>query len=349
MGPVAPLLAIYEIYKKHNPQAEFIWVGTKNGPEKGLVESYKIPFFAITSGKLRQYFSWDNFLDIFKISFGFWQSLFLLKREKPDMLITAGGFVSVPLHFAAFVLKIPTWVHQQDLAVGLANKLMSCTATKITTALAENKQYFLSKQIEWIGNPARNLTVTDKNNSRKKFNIPEGSPVILAMGGGTGSIKINKLIVETLSIWPKNFHIIHLTGKERSVELSEAATNDFPNYHAFQFLKEDIKDAYASADVVIARAGFSTITELAALSKAAILIPIADTHQEVNAKFLSDRQAAIVLDERKINDLDLAETVVGIINSVEKKKHLEEKLHTVLPAASAQKVIEIIEEIVMQR
>src|SRR3990167_8031404 len=109
LGPVVPLLAIAEIYHKHNPQVEFIWVGTKNGPEKELVDRYHIPFFTITSGKLRRYTSLWNFFDIFKIIFGFFQSLFLLWHEKPSLLITAGGFVSVPLHFAAYALGIPAW------------------------------------------------------------------------------------------------------------------------------------------------------------------------------------------------------------------------------------------------
>ncbi|TSC85059.1 MAG: UDP-N-acetylglucosamine--N-acetylmuramyl-(pentapeptide) pyrophosphoryl-undecaprenol N-acetylglucosamine transferase [Parcubacteria group bacterium Gr01-1014_13] len=346
LGPVAPLLAIAEIYKKHNSQVEFVWIGTKNGPEKELVEQYGISFFHITSGKFRRYISLSNFFDFFKIIFGFFQSLFLLWHEKPSLLISAGGFVSVPLHFAAFALGIPTWVHQQDFQAGLANKLMSHTAKKITTALRETERYFPESKTEWIGNPVRNLSVANASDSRKKFNIPEGAPVILAMGGGTGSAVINKLIIEALSVWPREYHVIHLVGKERPRELQENAAKVFPNYHVYQFLKEDMKDAYAVSDLVIARAGFGTLTELAAIGKPAILLPISHTHQEYNAKLLADHHAAVVMNERAVDGLKLARTVIDLIAYPETLKYLGERLQTILPPAKPQKVVDIIEQLV---
>lgn len=345
LGPVVPLLAIAEIYKKHNPQVEFLWVGTQNGPEKELIAQYNISFFTIMSGKLRRYISLWNFFDIFKIFFGFLQSLFLLWQKKPDILITAGGFVSVPLHFAAFTLGIPAWVHQQDVQVGLANKLMSYTATKITTALRDSQAYFPEEKTEWIGNPVRDLSVNNIDESRKKFNIPEGAPVILAMGGGTGSNSINKLVIEALPAWPRDWHIIHLVGRERPRELQENATSVFPNYHVYQFLKTEMKDAYAVADVVIARAGFASITELAALGKATILLPMSLTHQEINAKLLSDNKAAIVLDERTDSGLKLARIVMELIEFPETRDYLGKRLQTVLPPSSHKKVLEIIDSL----
>ncbi len=345
MGPVVPLLAIAEIYKKHDPQAEFMWVGTEFGPEKELVEQYKIPYFTIISGKLRRYISLWNFFDVIKIMVGFFQSLFLLWYEKPDLLVTAGGFVSVPLHFAAGALGIPTWVHQQDFQAGLANKLMSYPARKITTALRETQKYFNEKKTEWIGNPVRDLSVVSIDESRKKFNIPDGAPVILAMGGGTGSARINQLVIEALSAWPREYHIIHLVGKERPRELQENAAKVFSNYHVYQFLKEEIKDAYAIADVVITRAGFATITELAALGKPAILLPMSHTHQEVNAKLLADHQAAVVMDERMADGLKLARTVMDLIAYPETRQYLGERLRTVLPPAKPEKIIEIIKDL----
>ena len=343
LGPVVPLLAIAEIYKKHDLQAEFMWVGTENGPEKELVEQYQIPYFTIISGKLRRYISLWNFFDVFKIIFGFFQSLFLLWQEKPDLLITAGGFISAPLHFAAFAFGIPAWVHQQDFQAGLANRLMSYPARKITTALRETQKYFSEKKTEWIGNPVRDLSVKNINESRKKFNIPDGPPVILAMGGGTGSTRVNQLVIEALSVWPREYHVIHLVGKERPRELQENAAKVFPNYHVYQFLKEDIKDAYAIADVVITRAGFATITELAALGKPAILLPMSHTHQEVNAGLLAGQQAAIVMDERMADGLKLARIVIDLMAYPETRQYLGERLRTVLPPAKPEKIIEIIE------
>lgn len=346
LGPVVPLLAVAEIYKKHNPQAEFIWAGTQNGPEKEMIADYGLPFFTVMSGKLRRYISLWNFFDVFKLIFGFFQSLFLLWQEKPDLVVTAGGFVSAPVHLAAFVLGIPAWVHQQDFQAGLANKIMARTAKKVTTALRETQAQFAEGKTEWIGNPVRDLTPKNVVAFRQRLGIAPGAPVILAMGGGTGSSSINKLVMEALPVWPRHWHIIHLVGKERPRQLQENATKVFPNYHVFPFFKEEMKEAYAVADVVIARAGFATITELAALAKPAIFLPMAHTHQEVNAKLLADHQAAIVLDERVADGLKLAHVVKDLMEFDETRKYLGKRLHDILPAARPEKIVEIIESLV---
>jgi len=346
LGSVAPLLAIKEIYSKENPDAKFIWVGTRNGPEKELLSESKIPFFIISSGKLRRYFSLLNIIDLFKLFWGFLESMVLLWQEKPNLLVSAGGFVSVPLHWAARWLGIPTWIHQQDFQVGLANKIMLKSAKKITTALKESVKYFSEKKTEWIGNPVRDLSVGNTNESRKIFGIPEGVPVIFAVGGGTGSIKLNTMVLQALSSWPKDWHIIHLLGKERPKELQELAAKTFSNYHVYDFFNSEMKDAYAVADVVIARAGFGTISELASLSKVAILIPMSETHQEENVRALTKEKAVIVLDERTTEGVKLAQVVKDLISRPDVREYLGKRLHVVLPTASPEKIIEVIEMLV---
>ena len=346
LGPVSPLLAIYEVYKQHNPDCSFIWIGTKHGAEKKIVEQYNIPFFVIASGKLRRYFSLWNVIDFFKVIFGFFQALFFLLHEKPSLLITAGGFVSVPLHFAAGLLGIPTWVHQQDVRVGLANKMMKGIATKVTTALESSLKNFKTKKTEWIGNPVRDLTVKNPSLSRKKFNIPANVPIVFIFGGGTGSNKLNSLVIESLPHLNRSWHIIHLTGKKRPDKQAQGAINTFKNYHPYKFFTEEMKDAYAISDVVIGRGGFVTITELASLSKPAVLLPMSDTHQEENVKMLSENQAAIILNEKKINSLDLAHTIKKLIEQPDVAKFLGEKLHNTIPPAKPAKIISIIKELI---
>lgn len=230
LGPVVPLLAIAEMYKKTHPEAEFVWVGTRRGPEKALVSEYNIPFFTITAGKLRRYFSLLNIFDIFRIASAFFQSLLLLWQEKPVLLISAGGFVSVPLHWAGALLGIPSWIHQQDALPGLSNKLMVRFAKKITTALEESIKYFPKHKTEWIGNPVRDLTITDIRQSSARFNITDDAPVVFALGGGTGSAKINQMVVEAVPHFPREWHVIHLVGRERPMELASRAAGAFTNY-----------------------------------------------------------------------------------------------------------------------
>lgn len=345
LGPVAPLLAIYEQYKAYNKKCEFIWVGTKRGPEKEIVVKYQIPFCIIVSGKWRRYFSIFNFVDTFKIIIGFCQSIFLLIKEKPDLLVSAGGFVSVPLHYAAFCLGIPTWIHQQDVRLGLANKLMAKVATKITTALRDTVESFSTNKANWIGNPVRDLSVPDIDVSYNKFNLDKKRPIIFAFGGGTGSDKINKLIVEMLPHLPISYQIVHLTGQERDGSYAVGAINTHPNYQVYKFFANEMRDIYAVSDVVIGRGGFVTITELASLGKPAILLPMPNTHQEENVRMLADNKAAIILDERKVNGMDLAHIVKDLIDNPKIRSYLGKQFHKILPSVDPDKVVEIIEEI----
>jgi UDP-N-acetylglucosamine--N-acetylmuramyl-(pentapeptide) pyrophosphoryl-undecaprenol N-acetylglucosamine transferase len=300
----------------------------------------------MTAGKWRRYFSWWNFFDVFKIIAAFFKSVIFIWQEKPDLLISGGGFVSVPLHWAGWILGVPGWIHQQDVEPGLANRLMASVAKKITTALREGADQFHSKKTEWLGNPSRDLSGADLMAARTRFSIPQNSPVIFALGGGTGSARLNEMILEALPAWPRDWHVIHLVGKERPSELQQRAVGVFSNYHVYKFFTTEMKDAYALADVVIARAGFATITELAALSKAAVLLPMAGTHQEKNVKMFADNKAVVALNEVNDNGLKLAQIVKDLINNQELRLRLGKRLNEVLPRATPKRIVEIVGELV---
>ncbi|MEK7624764.1 MAG: UDP-N-acetylglucosamine--N-acetylmuramyl-(pentapeptide) pyrophosphoryl-undecaprenol N-acetylglucosamine transferase [Patescibacteria group bacterium] len=348
LGPVSPLLAVAEIYREHDPSVNFLWVGTSDGPEEKLVRERGIPFIAIGSGKWRRYLSLLNIVDLFKLAVAFVQSIVILSKEKPDLLISAGGYVSVPLHAAAVFFAIPCWVHQQDVDVGLANRLMYPTARKITTALSGTAAKLPAKKTDWIGNPSRNLTAGDREVARKRFNIPAGAPVIFAFGGGTGSNHINKLIIETLPQIDATWQILHIVGRERLKEPAQKAAELFPNYHPYEFFTDEMKDAYALADVVVARAGFGTLTELASLSKAAIILPMVGTHQEDNARYFAEEGGIVSIDQ-VVSSLRLAQLLKELIESASRRRELGERLHVLLPVARAEKIIEIIVSLTKKR
>ncbi len=342
LGPVTPLLAIRETVLKKYPDAQFVWVGTKDGPEKKLVDAAGIPYFVIGAGKWRRYFSLFNLVDLFTIGWAFVQSLFLLWQEKPNLVISAGGFVSVPLHWAAWVLGAPAWIHQQDVAPGLANKLMAPFAKKVTTSLQSSLKYYSQSKTIWIGNPARAITGINSGDGKKYFSLNSNDPVIFVVGGGTGSSRLNQMLIEALPLWPKNWQVIHLVGRERPKELAERAAGVFDNYYVFEFFTEEMKFAYAAADVVVARAGFNTITELALLNKAAILLP-KEGHQVENASFLENNNAALILNEKVDGGLKLAQQVKELILIPEKRRVLGRRLHEVLPVASPESIIQTFE------
>ena len=154
MGPVTPLLAIKEALDATG-QHDYLWLGTKRGPERSVVTQVQMTFKTIPSGKWRRYFDWRNFVDPFIIFLGFLKSLWLVWRFKPDVILTAGGFVCVPVAYAGWVLRKKVLVHQQDLRIGLANRLMKPIATKITVAFPELTEKFSAAKVEVTGNPVR--------------------------------------------------------------------------------------------------------------------------------------------------------------------------------------------------
>jgi UDP-N-acetylglucosamine--N-acetylmuramyl-(pentapeptide) pyrophosphoryl-undecaprenol N-acetylglucosamine transferase len=346
LGPVTPLLHIYNVYQEKYPDTEFAWVGTKNGPERAVIEKTGMPFFMIGAGKWRRYFSWANFGDIFRIIVAFFQSLMLIWQEKPDLMISAGGFVSVPLHYAATLLGVPSWIHQQDVRPGLAMKLMAPCADVITTALETTAKQFSRRKTRWLGNPARDLTCKNIEEARNFFDIKPGTRVIFALGGGTGSTTVNRLVLEALPSWPKEWQVIHLIGKERPGDLSERAAKTFPNYHVYPFFTHEMAYAYALADIVIARAGFGTLTELAALKKCAIIIPMTGTHQEENAQFFGTQQAIVALHGEHESGYRMAREAVDLMADAVRRAQMGEALHQLLPQAEPTALVEIIDRLV---
>lgn len=347
LGPVTPLIAIYEVLKEEHKSNQFLWVGTHDGPEKDLVEQQGIRFVTISSGKIRRYLSLWNIVDIFKIIAGFFQSMKLLWRERPDVCISAGGFVSVPMHWAAWLLGIPTWIHQQDFNMGLANYLMKGVATQITTALESQLHYFSKRKTQWIGNPVRKEIVEGHRVAAfEKFGLDKDVPVVFVTGGGTGSLRVNQLTVEALPSLIDHCQIIHLSGKDRPQELVQHSAELFPvHYHVYQFFTREMKDAYAAADIVVSRGGFGTLTEIAALGKVAIIIP-KPGHQVENVLFLESKGAVLYVNEKTADGNYLAKIIRQLLEDTILQRQLSNNLRKLLPPAKDKEILEIYHRLV---
>ncbi|HTW96260.1 MAG TPA: glycosyltransferase, partial [Candidatus Methylomirabilis sp.] len=201
-GSVSPLLAIAEDLRAQGG-FDFLFVGTKNGIEKQMVKEARIPYRSVAAGKLRRYFDWRNFVDVFKIKLGFWQAFFLMIKERPDLVMAAGGFVAVPVVWAAWLLRVPVIIHQMDIRPGLANKLMAPFARVITVTFEKSLADYGAKAI-FTGNPIKKslramryaLREDDfkkREAAVRRFGLKSGLPVIFVVGGGTGAEGINKL------------------------------------------------------------------------------------------------------------------------------------------------------------
>lgn len=348
-GSVVPVLAIYDELKKSSPDFNFEvrWIGTAEGPEKFLMDREKIPFKAIKWGKLRRYWSWQNLIDPFFIKYGFFQSLFYLIKWRPDIVITAGSFVSVPVIWAAWILRIPILIHQLDMRPGLANKIMCYFATTITVTFEKSLKDYGRKAV-LTGNPVRgiigNLTMPKKE-AIEKLGFRRDLPIVVVLGGGTGSDFINKMVLENLQELTKKFQLVHITGKDR---MNNADKNfDVPNYKSFEFLDTTgMLKSFTAAELVISRCGIGVLTELSHLGKPAILIPMPDSHQEENAQVFADKKGAIVLNQKEIDARIFMDNILNIFNNQELRETLSKNIQGIIQTNAGGKIVEEIRKLI---
>jgi UDP-N-acetylglucosamine--N-acetylmuramyl-(pentapeptide) pyrophosphoryl-undecaprenol N-acetylglucosamine transferase len=294
-GPVTPLLAVVDEFKIKTKPGEFnfLWVGTRQGIEIEMVKKAGVAFKAISSGKFRRYFSWRNIIDPIFIFVGFVESIVLITRFRPDLIMSAGGFVSVPVVWAGWLLRVPILIHQQDVRPGLANKLMSPFA-KIITVTFETSLLDYPKKAVWTGNPLRRDFIQTINNSNVQKETP---PTLLILGGGTGSAAINDLVWASIEQLLTFCKVIHITGKQKSRDLK----NKFQNYTQIEFLSStEMAAVYTKASLVVSRCGMSVLTELSSLGKPSILIPLPASHQEDNAQIFKQAKGAIILSQNNL-------------------------------------------------
>lgn len=265
LGSVTPLLAVAEEF----PRDEKLWLGTHGGPERGLVERAEIAFRGIPAGKIRRYLSVQTFFDPFRIVAGFFAALVQIRQFRPHVIVTAGGFVGVPVAWAGWMLRVPVVVLHLDITMTLATHATSWCATKVLRA-------------QEFGVPVRRLIESVRR-------MPTNPPTILVLGGGTGAQSLNETIVAIAPELVAHARIIHMTGGRIGRTVSH------PNYRQVEFFYEkELADAYASADIVISRAGMGAIGELSAVGVATILVPYPNSPQEANAEFVQREGAALV-------------------------------------------------------
>ena len=342
-GSVMPLLAVADEIKNKKSETEFLFIGTRKGiPEKELVKNKNIPYQAIFSGKFRRYISLKNIIDPFLILIGFFQSFFIILKFNPKAIFSAGGFVSVPLAWAAWLLRKPIFIHQQDIVPGLANKLIAPLAKKITISFDKSFKNFSRQKTILTGNPVRKeILQGSKEKAIKQFNLDNNLPVLLIIGGGTGAQKINEMIVQIVPKLVEFCQIIHLTGKGK--EIKDKKLN-FENYHQYEFLNQGIPDIYQVADLIISRAGLGVLTELSILKKPMICIPIPDSHQEFNAQYFADQEALILINQKILKPGQLLEKIKQIINSEKKLKDLSNNIGQLAHLRAGEKIAKIILE-----
>ncbi|CAC6450479.1 TPA: undecaprenyldiphospho-muramoylpentapeptide beta-N-acetylglucosaminyltransferase [Staphylococcus aureus] len=297
---------------------EALYIGSKNGIEREMIESQlpEIKCYPISSGKLRRYISLENAKDVFKVLKGILDARKVLKKEKPDLLFSKGGFVSVPVVIAAKSLNIPTIIHESDLTPGLANKIALKFAKKIYTTFEETLNYLPKEKADFIGATIReDLKNGNAHNGYQLTGFNENKKVLLVMGGSLGSKKLNSIIRENLDALLQQYQVIHLTGKG----LKDAQVKK-SGYIQYEFVKEDLTDLLAITDTVISRAGSNAIYEFLTLRIPMLLVPLgldqSRGDQIDNANHFADKGYAKAIDEEQLT----AQILLQELNEMEQER-----------------------------
>ena len=299
-GHVTPNIALLPKLKELGYDVHYI--GSYNGIEKTLIEDCQIPYYGISSGKLRRYFDLKNFSDPFKVLKGFSEAAKLLKNLKPDVVFSKGGFVSVPVVLAAKQQRIPVVIHESDMTPGLANKLSIPAASKVCCNFPETLDHLPKGKAVLSGSPIREELLTGSREKALKFTGLTGTkPVLLIIGGSLGSVVVNEAVRGILPKLLKKFEIIHLCGKGK-LDQTLTAMNGYVQY---EYISDELKDLFALCDIVISRAGANSICEFLALRKPALLVPLSAAasrgDQILNANSFKKQGYAAVLEEEALN------------------------------------------------
>lgn len=339
-GHVTPNIALLPSLIKEGYEVHYI--GSYDGIERKLIEELNIPYYGISSGKLRRYFDPKNFSDPLKVIKGYSEARKLMKKIKPDVVFSKGGFVTVPVVLAAKRYHIPTIIHESDMTPGLANKICIPSAKRVCANFPETVSYLPAGKAVLTGTPIRKELFSGNKIGGLNFcGFTRNKPVVLVVGGSTGSVKVNKAVRSILPNLLEKYQVIHLCGKDKldnSINL--------PGYVQYEYIKNELSDILDAADIVISRAGANAICELLALRKPNILIPLSAASsrgdQILNAESFEKQGYSYVLKEESLTDAKLLEAVENVYTN--KQSYIDNMSKSKLND-SIESIIKIIKEV----
>ncbi|HOP74251.1 MAG TPA: undecaprenyldiphospho-muramoylpentapeptide beta-N-acetylglucosaminyltransferase [Bacillota bacterium] len=339
-GHVMPNLALVPELRRNG--WEISYIGSYTGIERELVTEAEIPYYPIATGKFRRYFSMKNFTDPFRVVQGLGQAVALMRKLRPNIVFSKGGFVSVPVVIGAWLNRIPVILHESDLTPGLANRLSLPFATAICATFPETLAHLPAEKTHLTGNPIRaQLLQGSKEKGLKLCGFNSSKPVLAVLGGSLGSVTINEAIRAILPELLKRYQVVHICGKGN---LDQRV--DQPGYRQFEFVNEELPHLLAVADICVSRAGSNFIFELLALKKPALLIPLSKAasrgDQILNARSFAKQGFSAVLLEEELSK----ERLLSMINQLyqERQSYIAKMSESPLIDATAT-VIRLIDEL----
>ena len=323
-GHVTPNIALIPELQKLGYDIHYI--GSYNGMERKLIEDLNIPYHGISSGKLRRYFDLKNFTDPFRVIKGIGEAKKLMKELKPDVVFSKGGFVTVPVVFAAKSCNIPVIIHESDMTPGLANKICIPCAHRVCTNFPETMKHIPAEKAVLTGSPIRQELFKGSREKGLAFcGFDDTKPVLLIMGGSLGAVAVNDAVRGILPELLQKFHVIHLCGKGKL----DDSLNDTKGYAQYEYIGPELRDLMAAADILISRAGANAICEILALRKPNILIPLSAEasrgDQILNAASFEKSGYSVVIQEKDVTNELLLKTVNDVYTNREQYIHAMDK------------------------
>lgn len=353
-GHIYPALAIADTIKMKNPDAEIMFIGTLKGMENDIVPAHGYSIKSIPASGFKRKKIWKNFRTVKDAVEGYSQAKAIIKGFAPDMVIGTGGYVCGPVVRAAHKLGIRTAIHEQNAFPGMANKLLSKYVDKIFLSFEEAGKYFNRDEVTYLtGNPLRRgFVLGDRDASRKKLNIGANELVVLCFGGSLGAPRINRLMVSMIARFngSKDISIFFVTGKTHYKEIKKTLGNEVgalkDNIRLFEYIN-NMPEYMSAADIIVSRAGALTIAELTASGKPAILIPspyVTGNHQYFNAKVMADRGAALLVEEKNLDDDEIIDSVIKMKSDAEILEKMRENSLSLAKTDAAEKIYDQIKE-----
>lgn len=338
-GHVIPNIALIS---KMIPEGwKIAYFGSKHGMEGRLIEKLNLPYYAVRTGKLRRYFSWQNFIDPFNIFIGICQAFYYLGKVKPDLIFSKGGFVGFPVVLAAWLRRIPVVAHESDLTPGLATKLSYPFVDQVCITFEKAKQYFKRKEkLLYTGTPIRDcLLKGDKTTAKRYCAFEKEKPCLLVIAGGQGSDKINLHLRALLDDLLLKFNIIHICGRGKM----DDSKIDVAGYRQFDYVDEELPHLFALSTIVVSRSGANSVYEILALAKPHLFIPLSKKasrgDQIQNANYFKEKGVSEVLDE----DALTSETLYKAINQLfEKRVKLQKNIQALGITSGTENILDVI-------
>ena len=343
-GGVYPAIAVLQALKGRSD--EVLWLGSRSGMEETMLEQYDLTFEAVSAAGLHGVSLQSLPGNIIQLLRGLREANAIIKRFKPQVLFFTGGYLGVPVAFAG--RKIPSVVFIPDIEPGLALKAILRFARSVAVSTKKSLRFLKGKRIEVTGYPIRSeMTLWDRTSARKHFAIPENEPALLVFGGSKGALSINKALYASLGSLLKDMHVIHISGKDHWEEAQKTQIALDPalryKYHAYPFLHDEMGAAFTAADLVVCRAGASTLGELPFFGLPAILVPYphAWRYQQQNAEYLQENGGAVILADADLSD-QLESKVRGIICNPEQLAVMRSAMKTLSILDAAQRIADMI-------